>query len=454
MKITFLLCFIVFALTASSQTIFQKISFNEAIAESQNSGKLVLLQLESLDCEMCNYVVTKAFENDALLKKIKETFIAIKVDAKHGDRNFINSLYDLQDKSFGTLFIDGNKNLVHRYDKTTTLAKDYDKEFDVALFQNSEVIKLNIFRDNYNEFKNSDNLELWMSARKSLNLNNDSLLNIYAKNLLKDSLNSFRVLTFIAKQAPTKSSMADNILRGNPNFSEVWYAIPSEERIILNKKIISKSLQKAILEKNETYGLMVANFARAIYDNNKTSGNINFNFQAMTYYQGVVDMNKYFKYATFYYDSVILKTTVADVLRTDSLKKVEMIENANEVSTESVGNKKTITKSFSFRPSGQNFTNALNEAAWFIYKNTNEKIYLQKALEWSSKGNQYSQKFDAMDTEARILYKLGEKKAAIELMEKVVQLKNEKIRSATAFKSLNNVLNNMKENKSIIDAEE
>ena len=79
---------------------------------------------------------------------------------------------------------------------------------------------------------------------------------------------------------------------------------------------------------------------------------------------------------------------------------------------------------------------------------------MQKALEWSSKGNQYSQKFDAMDTEARILYKLGEKKAAIELMEKVVQLKNEKIRSATAFKSLNNVLNNMKENKLIIDAEE
>ena len=453
MKITLLLFFIMLAFNASSQSIFKKISFNEAIAESQNSGKLILLQLESLDCEMCNYVVTKAFENEGLSKKIKETFIAIKVDSKHSERNLVNSLYDLQDKSFGTLFIDGNKNLVHRYDKTTTLAKDYDKEFDVALFQNSEVIKLNIFRDNYNEFKNNNDLEVWISARKSLNLNNDSLLNIYVKNLLKDSLNSFRVLTFIAKQAPTKSSMADNILRGNPNFSEVWYAIPSEERIILNKKIISKSLQKAIFEKNETYGLMVANFARAIYDNNKTSGNINFNFQAMTYYQGVVDMNKYFKYATFYYDSVILKTTVADVLRTDSLKKVELIENANEVSTESVGNRKTITKSFSFRPSGQNFTNALNEAAWFIYKNTNDKVYLQKALEWSSKGNQYSQKFDAMDTEARILYKLGEKKAAIELMEKVVQLKNEKINSATAFKTLDNVLNNMKENKVIIDAE-
>lgn len=41
-----------------------------------------------------------------------------------------------------------------------------------------------------------------------------------------------------------------------------------------------------------------------------------------------------------------------------------------------------------------------------------------------------------MDTEARIRYKIGEKKAAIELMEKAVLLKNERIKSATAFKSL------------------
>ena len=453
MKIICQLFFILFAFNASSQTIFQKIGFDEAVNESQNTGKLILLQLETLDCEMCNYVVTKAFENEALSKKIKETFIAIKVDSKHGDRNLINNLYDLHDKSFGTLFIDGNKNLVHRYDKTTSLVSDYDKEFNVALYQNSEVIKLNIFADNYNKFKNSNDLELWILARKNLNLNNDSLLNIYTKNLPKDSINSARVLTFIAKQAPVKSSISYNMLRSNSKFNEVWYGIPLKERIYLNNKIVSKSMQKAILEKDERYGLSVASFAKAVYDNDKTSGNVNFNFQAMKYYQGVVDIDKYISYATLYYDSVILKRTVADVLRTDSLKKVEMMENATEVSSRSIGEKKIITQSFSFRPKGQNFTNTLNEAAWFIYKNTNEKFYLQKALEWSSKGNQYSQKFEAMDTEARILYKIGEKNAAIELMEKAVQLKNERIKSATAFKSLDIVLNNMKENKTIIDVE-
>ncbi len=453
MKIKLVLFLIVIAFNASSQTIFKKISFSDAVAQSQQTGKLVLVQLESFDCEMCNYVVTKAFENEVLAKKIKETFIAIKVDSKHADRNLINGLYDLQDKSFGTLFIDGNKNLVHRFDKTTTFAKDYEKEFDVALYQNSEVIKLNFFGDNYKKSKNNDDLELWIQARGNLNLNNDSLLNIYSKNLISDSINSLRVLSFIAKQSPIRGSISDNILRRNSRFNVVWYAIPLQERIYLNHKIISKSMQKAISEKNESYGLNVANFARAVYSDNKNAANNVFNFQAMKYYEGVVDMDKYIMYATFFHDSVILKTTAADVLRSDSIKKAEMMSNAQEVSSESVGNKTVVRKSFSFRPEGQNYTNTLNEAAWFVYKNTNQKIYLQKALEWASKGNQYSEKFEAIDTEARLLYKLGEKHAAIELMEKAVQLKNEKIKAATAFKSLDIVLNNMKENKAVIDAE-
>lgn len=453
MKIIFLLSFIVFALNVSSQTVFQKISFKEAVTESQKTGKLILVQLESLDCEMCNYFVTKAFEDDKLLKKINETFIAIKVDSKHPDRNLINNLYYLQDKSYGTLFIDGNKNLVNRYEKTTTLASEYDKEFDVALYKNSEVIKLNIFGDLYNKSQNNNDLEEWIWARNNLNLNNDSLLNIYAKSLSADSINSTRVLTFIAKQSPLKGSTAYNILRSSSQFNNVWDAIPIKERRIINNKIISKSMQKAILEKNEDYALSVANFARSVYGKNNTASNLAFGSEAMKFYQGTFNMEKYMMYATLYYDSALLKRSVTEVLMADSLMKVEMMNNASDHKTEFAAGVKRVTKTFSFRPKAQNFTNTLNEAAWFIYTNTDNKSYLQKALEWASKANQYFKKFEAMDTEARILYKLGEKKAAIELMENAVKLKNERIKSATAFNDLDIVLNNMKENKTIIDAE-
>lgn len=58
---------------------------------------------------MCNYVVTKAFENEALSKRIKESFIAIKVDSKHSDRNLVNDLYDLKDQILVRYLLTGIK---------------------------------------------------------------------------------------------------------------------------------------------------------------------------------------------------------------------------------------------------------------------------------------------------------------------------------------------------------
>ena len=452
MKTFLISCLLLLSVTGFSQNVFQKISFLEALKLANNYGKMILVQLESLDCEMCNYVYTVAFKDEALVKKINATFIVIKVNSKHSDRTFINNLYDLNDKSFGTLFIDGNKNLVHRIDKTTNLASVYNTEFDMALYKNSEVIKLDFFEEVYNKSKSNNDLEQWIFARKNLNLNSDSLLNMYAKNLLVDSAESPRVLTFIALQAPQLGSKADLTLRQSSQFNAVWYTIPLKERIYLNSKIISKSMQKAIAANDKKYGFKIASFAAAVHDD-KVAAMKSFNFQLMKYYEGVTDLNNYMLFATQYFDSVLLKTTVADVLKIDSSKKVEMMNTAEIKKTEIIGKTKKVSTSFAYSPRGQLYTNALNQAAWFIYKNSDDKTYLTKALDWVAKGNQYAQKFEAMDTEARILYKLNEKRAAIVLMEKAVAVKNERIKSATAFNNLDMVLQNMKENKVQIDVE-
>ena len=138
------------------------------------------------------------------LEKVKETFIPIKIDSKSTDRNLLNTLYNLTDESFGTIFIDGSKNLIHRFERTTSLIKEYDNEIDLALYKNSELIRLSIYENIYNKSKSNDDLELWIIARSNLNLQNDSLLNLYAKKLTPDSINSKRVLVFIAKMDQKK----------------------------------------------------------------------------------------------------------------------------------------------------------------------------------------------------------------------------------------------------------
>jgi hypothetical protein len=451
MKLFYSLMLFITPFNVFSQPKFQELGFNEVVELSKQTGKLVLVQLESFDCEMCNYVGAEAFANPSLSRKIMENFIAIKVSTTHPDRNLINVLYALSDKNFGTFFIDGNKNLIHRFDQTTSLASAYEEQFNLAFYKNSESVKLNIYEDIYTKFKSNDQLEAWIWARKNLNLRNDSLLNIYVNNLPNDSLKSERVLTFIAQQAPTLGSAPDTILRRYEQFRKVWFTIPERERVSINRAVIANSMQRAILDKNEGYAYYIANFTRGTYDNNR-DGIINYNRQWMKYYEGIKDIDRYMEFALVNFDSTLLKTTVADVERQDSIRKLEAMKNAkSEASTSTNGKVISRVTTVNFSAGGQYYTNALNEAAWFVYKNTENKNHLIKALEWVSKGNKYSEKFEAMDTEARILYKLGERSDAIRLMERVIQLKNERTRIATAFSSLDIVLNNMRQNKNDID---
>jgi thioredoxin-related protein len=83
MKIIVFFLISILSTKASCQSVFQKLSFAEAVTLSQNNGKMILIQLESFECEMCNYLGNKAFENEALFKKVQETFIPIKVDTKN-----------------------------------------------------------------------------------------------------------------------------------------------------------------------------------------------------------------------------------------------------------------------------------------------------------------------------------------------------------------------------------
>lgn len=449
----YLLLFIFFGsgLTAISQPMFENISFSDAILKSRKTGKLILVQFESIDCERCNYVASDGMDDLDLSKRIRETFIAIKVDSKHQDRGMITGLYDLNIQSFGTMFIDGSKNLIHRFDQTTTLTSKYNEQFDLALYNYSETMKLDVFEQAYQKFGTNDKLEEWIWARTALNLKSDSLLHIYARNLSKDTRNSTMAFTFIAKQAPLVASLPDQILRSHSQFDSLWYTLPSADRVKINHRIISKSMQKAIDEKDQEYALKVANFAWAIYGKDRVGAANNYYFQWVKFFEGTKNMPQYMIFAAYYYDSITSKNSVAQVLRNDSIQKIESFKNAKMQSTPTSKTETKMVKSSKFTSTTQYYTNFLNHAAWFVYSNSDNKQYLKKALEWASLANQYFQNFEAIDTEARILYKLGDKEAAVRLMETAVRLKNETIRQKNAFSSLDVVLRNMKENRIVID---
>ncbi|MGE5363397.1 MAG: thioredoxin family protein [Bacteroidota bacterium] len=64
----------------------------------------------------------------------------------------------------------------------------------------------------------------------------------------------------------------------------------------------------------------------------------------------------------------------------------------------------------------------MNEAAWTLYENSDDKQLLLKAEKWAQKGVELNDSYALNDTYAAVLYKIGKKDAARAAAEKAIQL--------------------------------
>src|SRR4030095_9865555 len=300
---------------------FQELSFQEALEKSKKTNQLIFIQLESEKCMQCNEVADKAFQDQDLATELEQVFICLKITADHPDRQTIAGLYNI---SFGSLFISGDETLIHKFPKSTTRVADYKEQIDIAVAKASEDSKISELEKEFNETKSLSALEALLLKRKSLNLETDLLLDQYISLLPSDSLTSERTLLFIAQMAPLIGSKPDQLLRKNSTLcNKVWYSMDLLQRTSINSLIISKSLKKAVKEKNESYAYRVAGFARAI-NSNLQSRQKSFDRAMLSFYQGVNDTSTYFTRAVSYYDTYYMTVNPDSVKAKDSafLKKL------------------------------------------------------------------------------------------------------------------------------------
>lgn len=450
MKIISTLTLVLFSITVFSQTVFQKISFEEAIKLSGQTGKLIFLQVESADCKHCNEVANKAFEDKDLRKKLEQTLICIKITPDAADRETINKLYGAK-ISFGSFFIDQNKSLVHSFPQSTTRAAEYISQIDMALYKSGEEVRVNELEKEYrNGNKSPAMLELLLRKRKSLNLETDALLDEYVGILPADSLKSLSKLAFIAQMAPIVGSSADLKLRGNYKiFNEAWLIIPFTDRVTINNRINSKSIEKAIKEKNETYAYKVASFARSTYSGDLYGSKKSYDYYLLRFYKGTNDVQQYQVRAIDYYDNYYMTLSVDSIKKVDLERRNLQADNTKPVAITKADSgtiKQRQLKQFSYAPITQNFTRELNDAAWNFYKMFDDSVNTHKALQWSKRANEFYESPEAMDTYARLLYKTGNSTEAAAWMEKVIALNKKRGFPVTESEA---VLVNMKQGKAI-----
>lgn len=409
--------------SAMAQLTFENISYDAALLKSKQTGKLIFLQFESQNCKQCNEVADKAFSDKELGELLQETFVCIKIVAEHPDRNQISSKYNKKEGGFGSLFITSDETLIHHYPGSTTLVKTYKEHIDKALFAAGEGLKLSSLESQYKSgIREPLFLESYMFVKKTLGLDTDTLLEEYVRLIPEDSLKSKRTLLFISQMSPIIGSHAEYQLRKNYyTFVEAWKQQPGNIRIATNNRIVYKSIQKAIREKNETYAYKVADFSRRTYEGDPKAGQKAYENEMLKYYLGIKDTLNYLIRSVYYYDNNFMTISVDSIKRRDSLSMAVMFNKATPQQIDSI--KRIVRKTIAFSPSTQYYNRELYSAASIIYKMSNDKLYLQKAIMWAKKANEFYEHYNSFNTLAQLYYKAGQKEEAIQAQEKAIALK-------------------------------
>ena len=431
------------------QVQFQNLTYNEALKKAAINNRMIFLQFESEKCIQCNVVANKAFENEELAAQLNESFVCIAINFTHPDRETVGNFLNAK-QSFGSFFIDHNGVLLHSYKMSTTQASKYKEQVGIALFKSSEGIRISELEKEYREGdKSIDMLQAILLKRKSLSLETDSLLDVYVSILPTDSLTAVTTLSFIAKMAPVIGSYADNQLRKDyALFNKAWYALPLVERVIINNRIIAKSMNKAVSEKNQAFAYRVASFNKATYTTSVQAAENAFDKNILDYLYETKDTFNYLVRAVNYYDKYYMTVSIDTISKQDSLRRKKMLATAKGDTVSRTDSTLRIRKSITFSPQTQIITQALNTGAWNFYKMSSDTMYLSKALQWVKRGLEFYEPAEAMDTYARLLYKTGKKEEAVFWELKTIALKQKMGYPTVEFEA---VLNKMKAGAAKID---
>jgi hypothetical protein len=249
-------------------------------------------------------------------------------------------------------------------------------------------------------------LKEYISRREKAGLtNNAELIEKYVPGLKVSDLFEYGEALFILKAGPVADGIAYKLATLNKKLTDsIFRSEPLADRIAMNNATITNTMNSAIANKNFSRAMAAANFARGTWQN-PADGQKNYTLQILQYYKGIKDTTKYLQQASSFYEIYYMRLTVDSVRKRDSLNYLIARKNAREISKTT--NNNTTERSFGFTYSKDSFATELNNAAYTFYQMAgNKSDYLLKAMLWSRRALELSQKSAFYDTYAHLLYRL------------------------------------------------
>ncbi len=424
---------------------FEKGSWQQVLRNARRQQKCIFLQFESNTCDKCNQVADEAFHNARLAGFFNDNFIAFRANPSSKEGGDLAAEYAVS--SFpASLFLNKNGEQLYQYNGSTNNFFDYLKYAETALSRKNEK-PLTAFEKEYEAGnRNLSFMESYITKRKEINQPVDPLLDEYVSLLPKDSLSSFNKISFVLKQAPLVDSKAFDFIHWHENIlAKVYRSMNYRQATFINNEIITKSLNKAIKEKNQLLAIDVTKFTERTWGYDREAGKKAGHYNLLQYYKGIHDTAVYIAGAKKYYGHYYMSKNL------DSLKSAGEIAFQKTLSVSPADTIKTLS-GFVIRRrivrtnDPLEYSNSLNNGAWSLYEFARNEEDLEEALTWAKRALDFQEMPGYMDTYAHLLYKLGRKKEAISWEQKAIDMITSKSKATIRGQQFQRELEKMRNN--------
>ncbi len=401
----------------AQEKLFEDWSYKQALKKSSAFKKPVLLFYELEDNEKWNELVPKTLSKPDIARLLNDHFISIKISLESKDRII------LQDRvspkvPFSLYFLDEEGSLLPFLKSPMPVSVDSVIKYALKTYQNRALVQ-QIEKTYFDKgHKNIEDLKKLIQAKTDLGMDTKLLLTEFINSLPRDSFNTASV-RFLMRQSPAFGSNAYQKAVNNPNFSEAWWPMLLQERVDINQRIIKKSTDIAIANRDVTYMRRIVQFARLTCNTEKDKLYAE-RTVLMNYYLHIGDTARYMEIAAAFNDDYAAAASKQAGIKTtnDSTHAIdpELPERLRQLNT---------AKAVSV-PVRSPQAIYLNSAASYFYRIDREKKYLQRAVNWAAQSVALYPDYMNRHTYALLLYRLGNREQAIEMERLAIKKAKEK----------------------------
>lgn len=435
---------------------FETGNWNSVLAKAQKEKKLIYVDVYTTWCGPCKMLEKNIFPQKEAGDKYNALFVNYRLDAEKGEGIAFAKQYEVSGYPTN-LFIDPeNEKVVYRIMGAPMEVSGFNANADVALAEQKDPMTLQRYEEEFAKGnRNPEFLKKYLEKTQRLDADNDVILDAYVATLDTKNLSDSDVY-YVAEHVQTVYNNAVPLLYA---YREVLdRQDPGNEYSKFDKRVTSwfyPSYSIAARNKSEQ---QLQTLEAAILRYKPEDAQSNIFFYRKKYYEAIGDSAK----------SREVALEEANYLTGLSLNdfKTQDEKSLNEMRT---GIRQQLAQMI--LPEGANIdtiieqniapnaiglpsvraANTLNDLAWEVFKDKKAgKAQLEQAMQWAQKAMEFSKPYPHFwpsyaDTYAALLYRSGQKEAAIKIEEQAWQTAKS-VKSPDA-KDLEKTLKKMQEGK-------